>query len=118
MTDYEQIEGDPTRRGGLRKEELLVAATCAVSAEMERQGVTKADMARCLGTTRGNMTQLLAGSRNLTLGKLAEMADALGCKIELRMAPHGPLRRRGLPGGRAALPPIELLLRRWRGHGR
>jgi transcriptional regulator with XRE-family HTH domain len=51
-----------------------------------RQGVTKSALARRLNTTRSNITQLLGGGRNLTLGKLAEMADALGCKVELHLA--------------------------------
>lgn len=81
-TDYERIEADPAQRAALRKEELILAATCAISEELERQGVNKAELARRLGRTRGHVTQLLGG-RNLTLGSLAEMADALGCRVEV-----------------------------------
>lgn len=84
-TDYERMEADPAHRPGLRKEELILAATCAISEELERQGVNKAELARRLGRTRGHVTQLLAGGRNLTLGSIAEMADALGCKVEINL---------------------------------
>jgi antitoxin HicB len=93
MTDYERIEADPTQRAALRAEDLLLAASCAIAEEMERQGLTKAALAGRMGRSRGHVTQLLSG-RNLTLRTLAEVADALGCKVQLSIAPaRGPRRR-------------------------
>lgn len=89
MTDYERIEADPTQRAELRKEELILAVTNAIAEEMDRQGLSKADLARRLGTTRSHVTQLLAGGRNLMLGSIAEIADAVGCKLEVRLVRHG-----------------------------
>jgi hypothetical protein len=103
-TDYERAEADPAQRPGLCKEELILAATCAICEEMERQDVTKAELARRLGRTRGHVTQLLDGGRNLTLGSIAEVADALGCKVEIGLT-------RGEAGGkslkRAARPAVK-----------
>jgi transcriptional regulator with XRE-family HTH domain len=87
-TDYERIEADPAQRVELRKEELILAVTCALSEELERQGLTKMELADRMGTTRSHITQLLAGGRNLTLGSIAHMADALGCKVEMHLVPH------------------------------
>jgi transcriptional regulator with XRE-family HTH domain len=83
MTDYERIEADPSLRRELHGEELLMAATCAISEEMARQGLTKAALAQCMGRTRGDITQILSGARNMTLRTLAEVADALGCRVDV-----------------------------------
>jgi hypothetical protein len=87
-TDYERIEADPKQRPALRAEELLLGATCALSEEMERQGLTKAALAARMGRTRGDITQILSGGRNLTLRTLAEVADALGCKVTIGIVPQ------------------------------
>lgn len=85
MTDYERIEADPKQRVALRKEELILAVTNAIAEEMDRQGVSKSELARRMDRTRGHVTQLLAGGRNFTLGSIAEIADAIGCKVEVRL---------------------------------
>jgi hypothetical protein len=86
-TDYERIEADDKQRAALRAEELLLAATCALSEELERQELTKSALAQRMGRTRGEISQIFSGSRNLTLRTLAEVADALGCKVELAVVP-------------------------------
>jgi antitoxin HicB len=91
-TDYERIEADDKQRPALRAEELVLAATCALSEELERQGLTKAGLAERMGRTRGDISQVFSGSRNLTLRTLAELADALGCKVQLEVVPD---RRKG-----------------------
>jgi transcriptional regulator with XRE-family HTH domain len=84
-TEYERAEADPARRRDLRREELILEVTEALTAAMEEAGVTRAELARRMDRTRGHVTQLLAGGRNLTLGSLAEIADAIGCKIEVNV---------------------------------
>ena len=49
-------------------------------------GAVLMELIRWYGRTRGDINQLLNGSRNLTLRTLAELADALGCKVELTLA--------------------------------
>ncbi len=83
-TDYEEFAGSSEEnRKLLRQEELILEATEGLASLMERQGVTKADLARRLGRTRGYITQILAGSRNFTLRTLAEVANALGYRVHL-----------------------------------
>jgi transcriptional regulator with XRE-family HTH domain len=88
-TDYERIEADPRHRPGLRKEEVILEVTEAIVEELERQKITKADLAARLGKTRGFVTQILSGGRNLTLGTIAEVADALGCRVSVRLQTSG-----------------------------
>lgn len=94
-TDYERIEGDPTQRLLLRKEELILAVTNAISEELERQDLTKMELADRMGVARSNVTMLLAGGRNLTLGSIAHLADALGCEVKVQLVPRRTSSRSG-----------------------
>jgi transcriptional regulator with XRE-family HTH domain len=84
-TDYERIEADPRARPALRREELLLEVQEAIAGAMEAQGVSRAELASRLGKTKGFVTQILSSERNLTLGTLAELADALGCAVQVRL---------------------------------
>lgn len=70
------------------EEELIVEVAEKIWEVMERQGFSKADLAEALGSSRSNVTQLLDGSRNLTLRKLANIAFALGMKAHFDLAPY------------------------------
>jgi transcriptional regulator with XRE-family HTH domain len=52
---------------------------------MQREGVTKAELARRLKTSRAYITKLLQGSANLTLESLVKVARALGCKLSVKL---------------------------------
>ena len=81
-TDYETFEA--ANRQLLRQEELIVDATEALSAALERSGITKAALAQRLGKSKAFVTQVLSGRRNLTLRTIADVADGLGCRIRMR----------------------------------
>ena len=72
------------------EEERLILWTAEVIAEaMAEAGLTRAAVAEALGTSRANVTQLLSGSRNMTLRSLAALAHACGKRAEVRIeAPH------------------------------
>jgi transcriptional regulator with XRE-family HTH domain len=84
-TDYERAEADPERRLNLRREELILEVTEALVNAMVEAGIMRAELARRMGKTRGFVTQVFEGGRNLTLGTIAEIADALDCKVEVRV---------------------------------
>ena len=56
---------------------------------MEREGVTKAELARRLETSRAYITKLLQGSANLTLESLVKVARALECKLSVMLRARG-----------------------------
>lgn len=60
------------------EEQLILDVTEAIWAELDRQGITKAELAARLGKSKAYVTQLLNGSRNMTLRTLADIAFALG----------------------------------------
>jgi transcriptional regulator with XRE-family HTH domain len=86
LSDYERIASDHRRRPRLCREELILDVTEVLTQAMAASGVTRAELARRLGSTRGHITQLLAGGRNVTLGTIAEIANALGCTVEVKLA--------------------------------
>ena len=55
---------------------------------MEHLGVTRAELARRLDVSPARITQLLDGTRNLTLATLSDLLYELGFSLHVR---HGPL---------------------------
>ncbi|MEX1004963.1 MAG: helix-turn-helix transcriptional regulator [Acidimicrobiia bacterium] len=64
-------------------ERLVLEASEVILAEMERTGVSRTDLARALGKSKGHVSQILSGQRNMTLRTLAEVAAALSFRIRL-----------------------------------
>ncbi len=86
--DYERFEDASVKnRRLLREEELILDVTSAICSIIEREGIKKAELAERLGRTPGFVSQILAGGRNLTLRTIADVADALGRRIEISF-PH------------------------------
>lgn len=86
-TDYEIFEqSSPHNRRLLREEELIVEVAEALSKVMEEESMTKTELARRLGKTKGFISQLLGGGRNLTLRTIADVADTLGCHVQVTLS--------------------------------
>lgn len=84
---YELFEQSSERnRRLLREEELILDVTEAVSAAMQEAGISKAQLAKRMGRTKGFITQLLSGGRNLTLRTLADLADALESRVTITVS--------------------------------
>lgn len=61
----------------LSQEALILEVSEAIWAALEKLKMTKADLARALGSSKANVTQLLDGRRNMTLRTLADIAYKL-----------------------------------------
>jgi transcriptional regulator with XRE-family HTH domain len=86
VTTYESFrDASAQNRRLLRQEELILEVTEALSEALAREGVTKAELARRLGKTKGFVSQILAGGRNLTLRTVADVADVLGCRVRVEV---------------------------------
>lgn len=59
------------------QETLITSVTEEIWKAMEEAGINKAELARKLGATKGYVTQVLNGSRNMTLRTLADICFAL-----------------------------------------
>lgn len=85
LTTYEEMELEDAR--GLRQEELILEVTETMAKALEASGITQTELAARLGKTKGYVSQLLGGGRNLTLRTLADVADALGCRVQIQICP-------------------------------
>lgn len=55
-----------------------------VLTKMERDGITRADLARKLGKSRASVSQMFNKTPNLSIIKMMEIADAVGLEISLK----------------------------------
>ena len=73
----------PEARRLYEEERLILWTTEEIAGVMVDQGISRADIAERLGTSRANVTQLLSGSRNMTLRSLARLAHACGMRAAI-----------------------------------
>jgi transcriptional regulator with XRE-family HTH domain len=83
LTAYQEMELEDAR--GLRQEELIVEVTEALARALRISGLTKSELAARLGRTKGFVSQVMGGGRNLTLRTLADMAAAIGCRVSVNL---------------------------------
>jgi len=69
------------------QEKLIVEATEFVCRAMKQLNVSRSELASLVGTTKSNVTQLLGGSRNMTLRTFADLMFLLGERVELDSLP-------------------------------
>ena len=67
------------------QEGLLVAASEEVWRVMNQQDVNQAELARRIGCSTAHVSMVLRGTRNLTLRTLADLADALGYEVSVKL---------------------------------
>lgn len=99
----DRIASCPEERRLLEQERLILDATELICEAMESAGVSRSDLAKKLGKSKGYVSQLLGGSRNMTLRTLADILTALNQRLELRAQ---SVRSSG--SDRMGLPPLTL----------
>ncbi len=77
----------PEDRREYEQERLILWASEAIARAMEELDLTKADLAERLNTSRAHVTQVLSGSRNMTLRTLADLAWACGHRAVVNVEP-------------------------------
>jgi transcriptional regulator with XRE-family HTH domain len=81
----EWVNATPERQRIYAQEDLILQAGEMIHAAMERRGVNRARLAERLGCSAPHVTQILSGERNMTLRRLADIAHALGYRVELKL---------------------------------
>lgn len=74
------IAGDDNNARLYLQEKLIVDCTEEIWGRMDELNCSKSALADRLGTTRGYISQVLNGNRNMTLRTLADIAWALGMR--------------------------------------
>jgi len=67
------------------REELVYNVTEDLLVILEDMDITKKELAKRLGKSRSYVTQILSGSRNMTLGSFSDICFALGFKPEIKL---------------------------------
>jgi transcriptional regulator with XRE-family HTH domain len=75
---------DPEFRRLLAQEELILEVTEVLCGLLEDGKVSRKELADRLGKTKGFVSQLLNGGRNLTLRTVADILHVLGYKVALK----------------------------------
>ena len=89
-TDYQRYAEKPEIARLLAQEELILDITEQLCEFLEKEGISRAELARRLNKSKSFVTQLLGGGRNLTLRTLADVVSVLGgkCKIKIVKEPE------------------------------
>ena len=66
------------------RQDFVIGCTESIMHIMESAEISKADLADVLGKSRAYVTQVLNGSRNMTLNTLADIAGALGAEVSIK----------------------------------
>lgn len=69
------------------QEELILDVTELILEEMEQKGISKSQLANMLNTNKSHITQLLRGSRNMTLRTVSDIFFELDCKLVIDAIP-------------------------------
>lgn len=76
--DYERL---------VEEESLILETTELIEELLELTGVNRKELAERLGKSKGFVTQILTGDRNMTLRTLADLAFALEHRVEVAASP-------------------------------
>lgn len=78
-------------------EGAILEFTEALWARIEEEKVSRAELARRLGTSKAYVTKVLGGNANFTLYSLAKLALAVGAKVRVSIEPIVPVGRKPRP---------------------
>ena len=84
-TEYEVFES--SRRGSrlLWQEAIILEVLEALCSALSSENISKTELAQKLGKTKGFISQIFAGGRNLTLRTIADVCWALGYVPRFRL---------------------------------
>ena len=82
MADFLEHRTHQSNAGAklVAQERLITEVTEAIWKAMEETGVNKTDLANRMGASKGYISQVLSGSRNMTLRTLTDICFALDLK--------------------------------------
>lgn len=72
---------------------VVLELTEAVVEIMDREGITRSELANRLGTSPAYVTKILRGNANFTLATMVRLARALGADLSVQMVKTGSSER-------------------------
>jgi transcriptional regulator with XRE-family HTH domain len=88
MTYTDYIAFDAKNHRLLQREELIIEVTESLARALIQSGMKRSELAAKLGVSKGFVSQVLGGGRNLTLRTIADVADALDCTVRVDVSPR------------------------------
>lgn len=89
MSNLKEWLSTDERRREFAEEALIVDVAEQIWAAMDAAKVTKSEIAERLGKSKAFISQMLNGSRNMTLRSLADIAQCVGYKVRLSLKHEG-----------------------------
>jgi len=85
---FKQLFAEAERMPEFWEEGAILDFSEALYVAMEDQGVTRAELARRLGTSQAYITRVLSGNANFTLKTMSKLALALGMQLDVGLSPQ------------------------------
>jgi transcriptional regulator with XRE-family HTH domain len=85
---FKELFDEARRHPDYRYEGTILEFTEALFNAMDEQGVSRAELARRLGTSQAYVTRVLRGNANFTLKTMNKLAFALGLELEVVLRPQ------------------------------
>ena len=82
MNFKDLLNGDKSNNTSWHQERTILATTEMICGIMKAEGITRKELARRLHCTAGNVTQLLDGTKNMTLRTVSDVFLALGREFQ------------------------------------
>jgi transcriptional regulator with XRE-family HTH domain len=89
MVTFDDLYAEAERHDDYWTQGSVIDFTEEISRVMKQQGVSRAVLAKRLGTSSAYVTKILRGRANFTLASMTKMARALNCELRLHLAPAG-----------------------------
>ena len=89
MNPFDELFGDLERDEGYLRAHAVNDFTLEVERRMALLGLTKADLARRLGSSRAYVTKMLGGQAKFTVETMVRVAKALEARVHFHVEP-GP----------------------------
>jgi transcriptional regulator with XRE-family HTH domain len=106
-TLLEKYLEDPEFARLMAQEDLIMEVTETLCELLEQEKISRKELADRLGKTRGFISQLLNGGRNLTLRTVADILHVLGYKVILTPYREGETRQE--PNTKSQVKPTKSL---------
>jgi transcriptional regulator with XRE-family HTH domain len=87
ITNWQQWVTEAQQSPEFAAEQVKLDFAVALERRMSQQGITRAELARKLGTSAAAITQTLRGDANLSIERMARLAQALDAALHVHLAP-------------------------------
>jgi HTH-type transcriptional regulator/antitoxin HipB len=84
---YEDLKAELLRDPEVKAEYDALEAAYQVACRRIALGLTQAELAERVGTKQPGISRLESGSSNATLDLLQRVAEALNCRLDIRLVP-------------------------------